>query len=103
MRFINPNSGELFALIEDNIIAPGENGFLTVHYFDKAISSTDGKRWKDIMGKQQRTSGLMGIFVDPEHPNRVRLRGHAFRPYVLVPVDDNYSDWKRVVIMGSVF
>lgn len=102
--FINPNSGELFALIEDNIIAPNENGFLTVRWSDKAIRSTDGKHWKDIMGKQQRASGLSRIFVDPEYPNRVRLRGHAFRPYELVAVDDNYSDWKRVIIpTGSVF
>jgi hypothetical protein len=102
--FIHPASGELFAVIEDNVIAPNEKGFLTVHLWDKAIRSIDGKQWKDIMGKQQRASGLSRIFVDPEHPNRVRLRGHAFRPYELVAVDDNYSEWKRVMIpTGPVF
>ena len=102
--FIHPDSGELFAIIQDNIIAPGEDGFLATHLLDKAVMSKDGVKWKDIMGKQQRASMLSKIFVDPEHPNRVRLIGHAFRPYTLVAIDDNYSDWKRVNFTGgSIF
>lgn len=102
--FIHPTSGELFAIIEDNIIATNEKGFLTVQRWDKAIRSTNGYEWKDIMGKQQRASELSRIFIDPEHPQRVRLTGWSFRPYELIAVDDDYSGWKQVTIyQGAMF
>jgi len=104
--FIHPNTGELFAIIEDNTIAPRADGFLAVQHFDKAVVSTDGKQWKDIMGQQQRVAGLSHIFIDPDHPNRVRLIGSSIGSggrYYLIAADDSYSAWKRVSPRGTLF
>ena len=95
--FVHPDSGELFALIQDKVIVPDNQGFLTIATMSKAITSVDGTHWKDIMGLQRGVQ-LDGISVDPDHPNRVRLSGWAFNGFYLVATDDSYSDWKRVWI-----
>ncbi len=95
--FIHPDSGELFALIQDKVIIPDQKGFLAIATMSKAITSNDGTHWRDIMGLQ-RAVQLQGISIDPDHPNRVRLFGWAINDFYLVAVDDAYSDWKRVWI-----
>jgi hypothetical protein len=111
--FIHPDSGELFALLSNKVIVPGEDGFLTVRYFNKVARSTDGMHWKDITGKLEQVTrhyadpekkrrysvaminAVTSISIDPEHPHRIRLAGWNFRSFVLTAVDDNYSDWER--------
>lgn len=95
--FINPRTGKLFAIIEDKWLAE-HNEYLVPHRADKAIASTDGKRWTDIMGKQKHVAMLSNIFQDPDHPDRVCLEYSLIRGIVLQAKDDNYSDWDSMVI-----
>ena len=101
--FIHPATGQLFAFVDDTYLAPLEDGSLAPHPGSKAISSLDGRKWKDIMGKKQRVSGFLGLSIrlDPNHPNRIRLLLHGFRRFYLESVDDNYTDWKILDVLDG--
>lgn len=92
--FIHPVTGKLFAIIEDTWLADADTGgYLVPHFSDKAISSSDGRHWTDIMGKQGHAGTLLGIFQDLDHPDRVCLETIVIRDCVLQSKDENYSDW----------
>ena len=92
--FIHPDTDKLYAIIRDEWLAPTDEGFLVPHIADKAIMSSDGKHWRDIMGKQKHVADLLGIFADPDNPGRVCLQANVIRSCVLQAIDDNYTEWK---------
>jgi hypothetical protein len=92
--YIHPDTGRLFAIIGyDWLDTNEEDGTLEHCSSNKIITSTDGRRWKDISGKQGYITDLYGIFRDPDNAGRVCLEGCAIRAYVLQAKDEQYSEW----------
>lgn len=92
--FIHPETERLYAIIEYKWLDTDERGFLVPHIADKALESSDGKNWKDIMGKQKYVATLYDIFVDPDNPQRVCLKASVIRPVIMQSVDDIYTEWE---------
>jgi hypothetical protein len=92
--FVHPDTGHLFAIIRyDWIATDPKDGTLQVHCSNKIITSTDGRRWKDITGGRGYITDLDGIFKDPDNAGRVCLTGCVVRPYVFQAKDEQYTDW----------
>ncbi|RYD49347.1 MAG: hypothetical protein EOP85_01795 [Verrucomicrobiaceae bacterium] len=94
--FVHPVSGKLYAIIHDRFLHEGQDGYLATGIIDRAITSTDGRKWSEIRGKRTDAASVSRIFQDPDHPARVCLEVWTVRTYVLQSVDDAYSDWKWI-------
>jgi hypothetical protein len=92
--FIHPETEKLYAIIRYEWLDPNEKGYLVPHIADKALESSDGKNWKDIMGKQKYVATIYDIFVDPDNSKRVCLRVNVMRAEILQSSDDNYTGWE---------
>lgn len=94
--FIHPITSEFFAIIEYQWLQTNKEGYLDHCFADKIVRSADGKHWRDITRGHGYVAGLMSIFQDPEHPNRICVRACVISYIVYQYTDDNYSDWKSV-------
>jgi RNA polymerase sigma factor (sigma-70 family) len=91
---VHPDTDQLFAIITSEWLATDkQTGMLEHHQANKAITSTDGKKWKDITGGQGYVADLTGLIPDPDHKGQVCLRANLIRGYVLQAKDAQYTDW----------
>ncbi|RYX84649.1 hypothetical protein EON83_08385 [bacterium] len=72
--FIHPASGELFAVGEYRTNGIRKDGFPILSRYRTALRSSDGKSWQDLLLNNPHPSLTSEISVDPDHPNRIRLK-----------------------------
>jgi hypothetical protein len=91
--FVHPDTGHLFAVVAHDWLVTAPDGTLERHFANKALTSTDGDKWKDITGSRGYIADVIGIFPDPDNAGRVCLRANGIRGYVLQSTDEKYGDW----------
>ena len=94
--FVHPEDGRLYAIIQYEWQQDDDEGFLRRHHANKVVVSEDGKRWRDITRGPGYVATLSEVFQDPDHPDRVCVRGNILRSYVMQYTDDQYSDWVMI-------
>ncbi|MBA4148148.1 MAG: hypothetical protein H0X66_08530 [Verrucomicrobia bacterium] len=91
--FVHPSTGVLYGAVDSVRLAEGQDGFLVPRSSGKVVMSNDGVRWRDISGPNGHIPHVSSIIADPHHAERVCVRAHSVRPYVLQAKDAQYSDW----------
>jgi hypothetical protein len=91
---VHPDTGHLFAIIGYHWLATDpKDGTLQSYSSNKIMTSTDGRRWKDITGGQGYITDLVDIFKDPNNPGRVCLYSGVGRLHIFQAKDERYTDW----------
>ncbi|MFZ5831066.1 MAG: hypothetical protein ACOY3P_13325 [Planctomycetota bacterium] len=101
--YMHPGTGTLYAAVEHSRLVKDGEGFLQSQAGTmKALTSLDGKKWRDITPGGDCVPGILRFMVDPDHPRQVCLyigfctgaSSAGNEAFCLQATDDEYRKWK---------